>query len=433
MIFRDMELRNLKSVNLSEITKKTVLIRVDYNLPSIIVKGKAILDDFKIRMSLPTIKYLLKHKSKIVLISHFKDPWKELKKRDLSDIKLLKQEFSLKQVIPYLEKTLDKKVKFIDDCLGGKVINEIKKTDFGEVILLENLRFYQEEEKNNPKFTFSLSQLASFYINNAFAVSHRKHASVDIAGLPKYLPSAAGFLLIKEVKALSSIISATTKSLPLRGVALRDRKRRRLRKRGNNKVLAESKVLIKDNIHGSLIVVLGGAKIETKIDLIKKFLKICDYLLVGGMLANEILRAKKMMIGKPSVEIDSLILSSENVVLPVDMAVLDNSQYKIKKLKQVQETDLVLDIGPKSQALFKQKILSAKTIFWNGPLGMIEKPEFSKATKEIALAIAESNSFSIIGGGETSSFIIQNNLEDKFNHISTGGGAMLFFLSNIGR
>lgn len=433
MIFRDMELRSLKLVNLSEITKKTVLVRVDYNLPSIIIKGKVILDDFKIRMSLPTIKYLLKHKSKIVLISHFKDPWKELKKRDLSDIKLLKQEFSLKQVIPYLEKTLDKKVKFIDDCLGGKVINEIKKTDFGEVILLENLRFYQEEEKNNPKFTFSLSQLASFYINNAFAVSHRKHASVDIAGLPKYLPSAAGFLLIKEVKALSSIISATTKSLPLRGVALRDRKRRRLRKRGNNKVLAESKVLIKDNIHGSLIVVLGGAKIETKIDLIKKFLKICDYLLVGGMLANEILRAKKMMIGKPSVEIDSLILSSENVVLPVDMAVLDNSQYKIKKLKQVQETDLVLDIGPKSQALFKQKILSAKTIFWNGPLGMIEKPEFSKATKEIALAIAESNSFSIIGGGETSSFIIQNNLEDKFNHISTGGGAMLFFLSNIGR
>lgn len=405
-----MKLRNLESVNVSEIKEKIVLNRVDYNLPSIIIKGKKELDDFKIRMSLPTIKYLLKHKSKIVLISHFKDPWKELNQTQLKDkdITVFKKEFSLKPVSKYLEKALKQKIKFIDDCIGDKVKEEIQKMKPREIVILENLRFYSGETKNSLDFALSLSQLGDFYVNDAFGVSHRKHSSID--GLPKYLPSAAGFLLSKEVQALSSIT---------------------------------------DNYQQPLIVVLGGTKIKTKIKLIKNFLKICDYLLVGGVLANDILRAKNMMKGNYSNRIASLILDSKKIVLPIDMAVLEkinkknlafdknlvvhfaHNQYKfkIKTLKQIKTTDLVLDIGPESQKIFKQKILLAKTIFWNGPLGMIEKELFSKGTKEIALAIAQNNSLNILGGGETSSFVIQNNLKNGFNHISTGGGAMLFFLS----
>ena len=373
----------IKTIKNFEFKKKKVLVRCDFNVPLSVEQGNMgdetsphlytspifrlarvgdealvsssrfaslcsarVLDDFRIKQAIPTINYLIKNKAVVILISHFGRPnGNELK-------------FSLKPIAQKLEGLLKKKVNFINDCLGQKVEKKIAKLKPGEIILLENLRFYKEEEGNDLNFAKKLANLADFYVNDAFSACHRAHAS--IVGIPKFLPSVMGFLLEKEVKTLTNLIKSPERPL---------------------------------------IVIIGGAKIETKSKIIEKTLSVVDFILVSGLIQKEI--------------IEKRISFKENkkIIFPQD----DIGEGK--------------DIGPFTINLFKEKIMLAKTIFWNGPLGQIEKKEFSKGTEEIIKAIIKSKTFSIAGGGETVKFINQLGLIKKFNHISTGGGAMLEFLA----
>jgi len=266
-----------------------------------------------------------------------------------------------------------------------------------EILLLENLRFYKEEKENNQNFAKKLAKLGDIYINEAFAVSHRKHAS--IVGVPKYLPKAAGFNLQREIKEL-------------------------------NKVLKNPKY--------PFVVVIGGGKIKTKIRVIKKFLNLADKVLIGGALPNTIFAAHKKKLGKSFVDKNTLKLAKDinlknsKLQLPVDfnVSLSQNSKSEIREINDISKDEEVFDIGPKTVDLFLKEINKAKTIILNGPLGLIEKKPFSKASKRILQAIAKTRAYSIIGGGDTIAFVKKINLENKFNYISTGGGAMLEYLIN---
>jgi len=330
-------MRTLRDFNLKG---KRVLVRCDFNVP--LSSEGEILDDFRIRETLPTIKYLIKKGAKIILMSHFGK---------------FEDKLSLNPIALRLEKLLERKVKFLNDCIGREVEEEIEKMKGKEIVLLENLRFYKEEEGNDENFAKKLSKLGDIFVNDAFGVSHRAHAS--IVGIPKFLPSGAGFLLEKEIESLKNLI---------------------------------------ENPKKPLIGIVGGKKVEDKVKAIDKISEIGELILLNGLMAKEI-KEKKISLKH-----------REKILTPLDS--IDDK-----------------DIGPKTITLFKEKIKVAKTIFWNGPLGMIEKEEFQNGTKEIAKAIIESGAFSVIGGGETVEFINQLKLASKFNHVSTGGGAMLEFLS----
>ncbi len=330
----------LKNFN---IAKQKVLVRCDFNVP-FDEKGK-ILDDFKIRQSLPTIKYLIKNRAKIILMSHLGRPKKN-------------QRYSLKVIALRLTRLLKQKVMFLDECLGPKVKKETEKIMPEEIILLENLRLYKQEEENDDRFAKELAGLADIYINDAFGACHRVHASV--VGVPNYLPAVAGLLLEKEIKILT--------------------------------------VLMK-NPKKPLITIIGGKKVETKVKVIEKISIISDFVLIGDLLKREIIEKRI------SFQNNQKIIFSQN------------------------NTNKENDISLETIKLFRKKIMLAKTVFWNGPLGMTEREEFSKGTRAIIQAIIESRAFSVIGGGETIEFINRIGLIEKFNHVSTGGGAMLEFLS----
>jgi len=308
-------------------------------------------DDFRIKQTIPTIEYLIKKGAKVILMSHLGRSAQNQKS------KIKNQKYSLKPVAKRLEKLLEWKIKFLDDCIGEKVKKETEKMKPGKVVVLENLRIHKEEEENDENFAKELSKLGDIYINDAFGASHRAHASM--VGIPKYLPSGAGFLLEKEINVLTNLMKNPKKPL---------------------------------------VVIIGGKKVEMKAKLINKFSEIADVLLVGGLIKKEI-EGKRIKLKYP-----------QKIVEPID-------EIEGK------------DIGPKTINLFQEKIKKAKTIFWNGPLGMIEREEFSKGTRKIARAIIKSGAFSVIGGGETVEFLNKIGLIDKFNHVSTGGGAMLAFLS----
>lgn len=320
---------------------KKVILRCDFNVPfQKNGEGIRILDDFRIRQVLSTIKYLIKRKAKIILISHFAD------------------NLSLKPIARELEKLSGKKIRFLEDCLAKKTKKEIEKIKPGGLVLLGNLRLHKEEEKNDPKFAKALASLGDIYINEAFSVCHRTHASV--VGITKYLPSFPGFLLEREVKTLTSLLKSPQKPM---------------------------------------IALVGGKKVETKAKLIDKISQISDFVLIGGLIARE-LKQKKIKLKFPS-----------KIIEPLD------------------ERGNGKDIGPRTINLFKQKISSAKTIFWTGPLGKVEKKMFEKGTLAIAKTITRKRVFSVVGGGETVWFLGKNNLIGKFSHVSTGGGAMLAYLS----
>jgi len=342
--------KTLKDFN---VNNKRILVRVDFNVP--LDKRGNILDDFRIKHVIPTIEHLIKNKAKIILISHLGRPNPKSEIRNPKQIpnsndqnsKL--NEFSLKPIAFRLEKLLNQKVKF----------NELNKIRSREVVLLENLRFYKEEEGNDQNFAKELAKLGDIFIQEAFACCHRSHAS--IVSLPKYLPSGAGFLVEKELDSLEKVIK---------------------------------------NPSRPLVAIIGGIKLETKIKLTQKLSQICDFVLVSSVLSLEILK-KKISLPK-------------NVILTKDVALSMETAPP--------------DIDSKTIALFTEKISQAKTIFWNGPLGKIEKKEFQNGTKKIAKKIIESNAYSIVGGGETVKFLREINLTDKFNHLSTGGGAMIDYL-----
>ncbi len=347
--------------------RKRVLVRCDFNIP--LDKQGNVFNNFKIKQTLPTIKYLIKQKAKVILISHLGRPKnREIRYNSKSaerslhrfasskKLKLLFTPWSLKPVAQRLEKLLNRKVRFINDCIGDKVKKEIENMGEGEILLLENLRFYKEEENNDENFAKKLASLTDFYINDAFSVSHRAHASV--VGVTKFLLPRAGLLLEKEIKTLEKVIKKP--KLPL-------------------------------------VAIFGGR--EGNFKAINKISEKADFILINWLIEKEIM------------ENNIHLRYPKKIIKPID-GLRDN-----------------LDIGEKTISLFKERIFQAKTIFWSGPLGLVEENEFSKGTKEIAKAIADSKAFSVAGGGETIEVINKLRLNLKFSYLSTGGNAMLEFLS----
>ncbi len=383
------EVKTLKYLNLKG---KRVLLRCDFNVP--FSKEGEISDDFRINQALPTINYLLKKQAKVILISHLGRP------KETKDKELIIKKYSLKPVAERMEKLLGKELLFLNDCIGKKIEEEAAKMKPGQIILLENLRFYKEEEEGDFGFAEKLAGLGDIYINDAFGVSHRPHAS--ISGIPKFLPAAAGLLLEKEIKILSKVIEEPWRPL---------------------------------------VAIIGGTKLETKINLIEQFLKRADHLLLGSKPAENILIAKNILIGAALPEGEELLekikrinLTDPKLHLPVDgQMALSKSKEKYSRIGAVgtlKREEEIFDIGPETIKIFIEIIKSAKMIVWNGPLGMFEKEPFERGTKEIAQALVRNYSaFKIIGGGDTVAAMSNLNLLDKFDHISTGGGAMLEFLS----
>ena len=374
----------MKTLQDFDFQNKKVILRCDFNVS--IKKGR-VLDNFRIKETLPTINYLSRNRAKVVLISHLNQP----KGKD--------SDYSLKPVALELEKLLNKKIKFLDDCQGSKVEKEIEKMKAGEIVLLENLRFYPGEQENDLKFAQALAKLGDIYISEAFSVSHRNHAS--IATLPKLMPSGIGFLFGREIMALAKV---------------------------------------RENPARPLVVIIGGVKISSKIKVIEKFLSKADHLLLGGKIANIILRVKGICLGKPWPEenvikiIERLKLTDTKIHLPVDVIVSPNESGEVYIREtgpgSVRKEEGIFDIGPETIQTFKKIIKEGKTIIWSGALGMAENEKFRRGTQSIAEAIAEnSQAFKIAGGGDTMKFLNQFGLSQKFSYISTGGGAMLNYLA----
>jgi len=363
---------------------KKVLLRVDYNID--LDEKRRIVNDFRIRASLPTIKFLLdKNAKKIIIVSHLGRP----KGRD--------KKLSLAPIAENLQKLLKQKVVFIDDCIGERVKNEIEKNEKDKIFVLENTRFYSEEEKNDKNFAKKLAELAEVYVNDAFGVSHRLNASV--AAIVNFLPSYGGLLLQKEIINLSHL---------------------------------------KEKAERPFTVILGGAKISDKLPTINKFLNIADYILIGGGLANTIWKAWGFNVGKSLVEkekiVEAKMLGSKNaeLILPGDFLVAPS--FKAKKgverqIGKIKNNEIIVDIGPIAIQTFCKLINAAKTILWNGPMGYWENKAFREGTKKIAEAIAKNKNFTVVGGGETLIAIEELKLSENYSFVSTGGGAMLEFLA----
>lgn len=380
---------NIKTIDEATIAGKKVLLKVDFNVS--LTKKLTIADDARIRQALPTIRYLLNQGNRLILVSHFGRP----KERD--------SHFSLKIVAEHLHKLLPKyKVTLIDDFLSRKGKKEIAQQKKDEIVMLENIRFYKGESENDPGFAKELASLADVYVNDAFGAIHRPHASV--VGLPKYLPSYAGLLLKEEIEMLSQVIKNPKKPL---------------------------------------IAILGGSKISTKINLINKLMELSDFILVGGGLANTFLAAQGINIGKSLFEKECLNVAKDiitkleekhcKLLLPEDAVVGDpndlGKQSMVYKIEKVPQDDSILDIGPETQIKYGAIIHKAKTIVWNGPVGLFENPQFRHGTDYIYYAITHtSGTISIVGGGDTLAAISKKEYLNKITHISTGGGAMLEFI-----
>ena len=374
----------LKDIDLKD---KTVLVRADFNVPQ--DENLNITDDTRIRATLPTIKYILQNGvKKLVLMSHLGRP--DGKRVD---------KYSLQPVAKRLKELLGEPVSFLNDCIGDNIKKEINTTK-ERVVLLENLRFHPEEEANDANFSQQLASLADVFVNDAFGTAHRAHASTE--GVAHYLKGAAGFLLEKEMQYLGNAVQ---------------------------------------NPQRPFMVILGGVKVSDKIGVIENLLPKCDTILIGGGMAYTFLKAQGKSIGNSKLEKDKLdkalgILEKaralkKEIVLPIDHLVVDNIDPQAKTEvvgEDIPEGKIAVDIGPKSIAIFKAKLKSAKTIVWNGPLGISEMEPFSKGTEELAKFISRLKATTIIGGGDTAAAMAKFKLEDKMTHISTGGGASLEFL-----
>ena len=373
----------LKDIDLKN---KTVLVRADFNVPQ--DANLTITDDTRIRSTLPTLKYILANGAKkLVIMSHLGRP----------DGKVVAK-YSLKPVSVRLKELLGEDVLFLSECVGDDIKQEIDKSK-EKVVLLENLRYHAEEEANDAGFAKKLASVADIFVNDAFGTAHRAHASTE--GVTHFLKSAAGFLLEKEIKYIGGAVSNPAKPF---------------------------------------MIILGGAKVSDKIGMIENLLPKCDAVIIGGGMAYTFLKAKGQEIGNSKLEKDKLDLAKsilnqaqdlkKEILLPIDHLVVDkidvNSKGQI--VDQIPEGKIAVDIGPKSIKLFEDKLKSAKTIVWNGPLGIFEMDAFSKGTQEVAEFISTLKATSIIGGGDTAAAIAKFNLEDKMSHISTGGGASLEFL-----
>jgi len=378
-----------KTIQDIEVGGKKVLVRVDFNVP--LNDACEVTDDKRIVAALPTIKYLLEQNAKVILCSHLGRPKGNPNPK-----------FSLAPVGARLSELLpETKIWFADDTIGESARTAIDDMKDGEIVLLENVRFHAEEEKNDPAFAKELASLADIYVSDAFGTVHRAHAST--AGVAAHIPAVAGFLIGKE--------------LGIMGEAL-------------------------ENPERPFVAILGGAKVSDKIGVIKNLLNKCDSLIVGGGMAYTFFKAMGYSIGSSLLDAENIDLAADlmkeakekgvNLLLPVDNIVATefnaDAEYKIVKSSEMPDGWMGMDIGPKSVELFSKTIAEAKTVVWNGPMGVFEFPAFAEGTKKIAQACAECEGTTIVGGGDSASAVKKLGYADKITHISTGGGASLEFL-----
>lgn len=376
-----------KTVRDIDVQGKKVLVRVDFNVP-LDSEGR-ITDQTRLKAALPTIRYLIEQQAAVILMSHLGRP------------KGVDESLRLDVVAEALSELLVKPVKKANDCIGPEVESMVNALQPGEVLLLENLRFYKEETANDPEFAKKLAALADVYVNDAFGAAHRAHASTE--GVAHYLPAVAGFLLAKEIETIGGALN---------------------------------------NPERPFVAILGGAKVEDKIGVIRNLLDKVDTLLVGGGMAYTFLKAKGYEIGRSLLDAERVELAAElmadaekrgvKFLLPVDIVVAD--AFSNDANTQVVPADAIpadwegLDIGPQTRELYANEIMAAKTVIWNGPVGVFEMPKFAEGTRHIAEAVANCPGMTIIGGGDSAAAVQQFGLADKMDHISTGGGASLEFI-----
>ncbi|MGD9053952.1 MAG: phosphoglycerate kinase [Desulfobacterales bacterium] len=375
-----------------DVNGKRVLMRVDFNVP---LEGGRVVNDKRIRAALPTINTITRKGGKLILMSHLGRP----KGKRVP-------EMSLEPCVTVLNALLGRKTKFVDDCLGPDVDNAVGTLGEGEILLLQNLRYYQQETENDPDFAARLAKLGDVYVNDAFGTAHRAHASTE--GVTRYIDQcAAGYLLMKEIAYLGDVLQ---------------------------------------NPEKPFVAILGGAKISGKIDIISNLLPRVDTIIIGGGMAYTFLKARGKEIGKSLLEADKIDLAKEllseggeRIVLPVDCMVSDTFDFEARKVGELKSVsaDAIsadqygLDIGPKTIETFRSIISTAKTIVWNGPMGVFEIEDTARGTFAIANALADSTAngaTTIIGGGDSASAVDQAGVADKVSHVSTGGGASLEFM-----
>ena len=373
-----------KTVRDVEVGGKRVLMRVDFNVP---LQDGAITDDRRIRAALPTIEYLLEKGATVIAMSHLGRP----KGQVVEDLRLT-------PVAARLSELLDRPVTKLDDCIGPDVERAVGQAQPGDVILLENLRFHAGEKKNDPEFAKQLAAVAELYVNDAFGAAHRAHASV--VGVAEYLPAVAGFLMEKELQALGGVLEAP---------------------------------------EHPFIAILGGAKISGKIEVIDNLLPQVERLLIGGGMANTFFKAQGYPVGDSLVEDDVLDIAKQalekagdKLMLPVDVVIADafdaEANSKVVPVNQVPEGWRILDVGPETLQRFSEALSQARTVIWNGPMGVFEFPQFAKGTFAVAKTLAEIDATTVIGGGDSAAAVQQSGLASNMSHISTGGGASLEFL-----
>jgi phosphoglycerate kinase len=382
---------NKKTIRDIDIDKKRVLLRVDYNVPT--DRSNNVTDDRRIRASLPTLQYLLDPCARVIICSHFGRPNGQIV-----------ESMRLAPIANHLARLLGKSVNVLSDCVGTEVEKATSHMNIGEVVLLENLRFHQEEEINELSFAALLAKLADIYVNDAFGASHRSHAS--IVGVTRYLPSVAGFLMEKELNFLGRLLS---------------------------------------NPEHPFIAMMGGAKVSDKLGVIQNIMDKVDALLIGGGMAANFLKAQGHEVGSSALEEDKLDYIKDMIekaqsmavrlLLPTDVIVsekLDGSApFKIVSVGEIPAAYAIVDIGPESTRNILKEIRGSKTVFWNGPMGIFEIDAFREGTKSIARALVENTIVSIVGGGSTVEAVEKLGVANKITHVSTGGGASLDFLAGI--
>ena len=379
---------NKKTIKDIDLKEKKVLVRCDFNVP--LDENQNITDNTRIVAALPTIKYLLENNCSIVLCSHLGRPKGEVK-----------PEFSLKPVAKELSKLLDKEVIMANDVVGEDATSKAAELQPGQILLLENVRFHREETDNDPEFSKKLASMAEVFVNDAFGAAHRAHSST--VGVAAYLPAVSGLLIEKELKFLGNALN---------------------------------------NPERPFVAILGGAKVSDKIGVIDSLLEKVDTLMIGGGMAYTFFKAQGYEVGNSICEVDKLDLAKEamakakergvKLMLPVDTKVgkefKPDTESKVVAWTEIPEGWEGFDVGPKTIEMFKEELQKAKTVVWNGPLGLFEFDQFAIGTNEIAETLSKIDATTIIGGGDSAAAVRKAGLQDKMTHISTGGGASLEFL-----